>query len=103
MKQHNYYIYIVTNPTKTVLYTGVTNDLELRLNQHFRNRGNPKNFAGKYYCHNLIYFEHHQDIRHAIAREKEIKGLNRTKKVALIERGNPQWKTLNKTWWSSLR
>ncbi|WP_341350794.1 GIY-YIG nuclease family protein [Sabulibacter ruber] len=50
MKQHNYFVYIICNPGKTVLYTGVTNDLEVRLQQHKENRGRPETFAGKYYC-----------------------------------------------------
>ncbi|WP_317195361.1 GIY-YIG nuclease family protein [Rufibacter roseolus] len=49
MKDHNYFVYITSNPGKTVLYTGVTNDLEVRLQQHKENRGKPESFAGKYY------------------------------------------------------
>lgn len=54
---NTYYVYIATNPTKTVLYTGVTNNLQQRMFQHYENRGKPETFAGKYYCYNLIYFE----------------------------------------------
>lgn len=71
MKNHNYFVYIVTNPTKTVLYTGVTNDLTTRLQQHYENRGNKSSFAGKYFCYNLLYWERFQYIDHAIEREKE--------------------------------
>ena len=49
-KQHHYYIYIVTNPERNVLYTGVTNNLPERLIEHWTNKGIPKTFAGKYYC-----------------------------------------------------
>lgn len=74
MKFHNYYIYIITNPRKSVLYTGVTNDLERRVSEHYENRGKPETFAGKYFCYNLIYWEQFSDINDAIAREKEIRG-----------------------------
>ena len=57
-----YYVYIVSNPTKTVLYTGLTNDLVSRLRQHFENRGKKTTFAGRYYCNQLLYFEHHQEV-----------------------------------------
>src|SRR5258705_5585317 len=73
-RQHEYYVYIVTNPERTVLYTGVTNNLPQRLIEHYTNRGQPKTFAGKYYCYNLIYFECFQYINDAIAKEKVIKG-----------------------------
>ena len=73
MKQHNYYIYITTNPALTVLYTGVTNNLEVRICEHYVNRGKENSFAGKFHCYNLIYYEHFTDINFAIAREKEIK------------------------------
>ncbi len=89
--QHNYYVYITTNPDKEVLYTGITNSLLRRLLQHRENKGNPKTFAGKYYCYNLIYYEHFTDVTMAIAREKQIKGWNRAKKLALIESFNPNW------------
>ncbi len=95
MKQHNYFVYIVTNPNKTVLYIGVTNDLETRLTQHYENRGNKKTFAGRYYCYHLIYWERHQYIEHAIEREKEIKKWRRAKKETLINEFNPDWKFLN--------
>jgi putative endonuclease len=76
------YVYIVTNPTKTALYTGVTNDLSRRIGEHKENRGNSKTFAGKYYCYNLVYFEHFSHIHYAIEREKEIKKWRREKKDA---------------------
>ena len=94
-KQHVYYVYIVTNPERTVLYTGVTNNLPQRLNEHWDNRGKPKTFAGKYYCYNLIYFEEFQYVNIAIAREKEIKGWRREKKIELINSMNPDWTFLN--------
>jgi len=94
---HIYYIYIVTNPERTVLYTGVTNDLHSRLSEHYFNRGVRKTFAGKYYCYNLVYFEEFSYINNAIAREKEIKGWSREKKLELIKTKNPDWAFLNKS------
>jgi len=91
----NYFLYIVTNPGRTVLYIGVTNDLSTRLQQHYSNQGNPLTFAGKYSCYNLIYWERHQYIDHAIEREKELKKWRREKKEKLISEFNPEWKFLN--------
>jgi putative endonuclease len=88
----NYFVYITTNPAKTVLYTGVTNDLHTRITQHFENRGKWKTFAGRYHCYNLIYYELIEDIEQAIEREKEIKNMSRKKKEALITAFNPTWK-----------
>jgi putative endonuclease len=87
----NYFVYITTNPGKTTLYVGVTNDLKVRLRRHYLNKGNKKTFAGKYYCYKLIYFEVFQDINQAIAREKEIKNMTREKKEVLIATKNPKW------------
>lgn len=86
---HNYFTYIITNPKKTVLYTGITNDIERRLSEHFENRGNKSTFAGKYYCYNLFYYERYSNINHAIEREKEIKLMRRSLKEELIKTMNP--------------
>ena len=90
-----YYIYIVTNPQSTVLYTGVTNSLRMRLIEHWINRGKEKTFAGKYFCYNLVYYEEFLYINDAIYREKEIKGWRRQKKLDLIKSMNPDWAFLN--------
>ena len=93
---HNYFTYILTNKNKSVLYTGVTNNLKNRLFQHNEDaKGPKKHFAGKYNCVFLIYFERFQWIQHAIEREKEIKGWTRLKKTTLIKDFNPEWKFLN--------
>ncbi len=94
MGNGNYYVYIITNPGKTVLYVGVTNNLKRRLVEHYQNRGNAESLAGKYYCYRLIYFEFYADIDQAIAREKEIKDLSRRKKEELIATKNPKWNFL---------
>jgi len=87
--------YILTNPTKTVLYIGVTNNLPQRITEHYLNRGLQATFAGRYNCFNLLYFETFNNPTDAIAREKEIKGWARKKKEILIESENPDWKFLN--------
>lgn len=92
---HQYYVYIVTNPERTVLYTGVTNDIVQRVIEHYSNRGIKETFAGKYYCYNLIFYEEFRYVNDAIAREKEIKGWSRNKKIMLIESQNPSWIFLN--------
>ena len=95
MKNHNYFVYITTNPARTVVYVGMTNDLESRLQQHYDQRGKEKTFAGRYFCFKLIYYERHSDVNHAIEREKEIKKWRREKKEKLINSLNPEWKFLN--------
>ncbi|MEO7924066.1 MAG: GIY-YIG nuclease family protein [Chitinophagaceae bacterium] len=90
-----FFVYITTNPARKVLYTGVTNDLKQRLSEHWMNRGSLHTFAGKYFCYNLVHFEEFAYINDAIAREKEIKGWRREKKIALIERRNREWSFLN--------
>ena len=94
MLQGNYFVYITTNPAKTVLYTGMTNDLYTRMQQHRDAKGTKKTFAGRYYCYKLVYFERYSSVVLAIEREKEIKDLSRKKKEALINTINPKWKTL---------
>ncbi|MDU0372636.1 GIY-YIG nuclease family protein [Hymenobacter endophyticus] len=95
MATHCYYVYIVTNPAKSTVYTGVTNDVRRRIEEHFENRGNPNTFAGRYFCYNLVYYEFFEHVDDAIAREKEIKGWTRAKKNTLIATRNSQWLTLN--------
>ena len=95
MRSHNYFVYITTNPNKTVLYTGITNTLNRRLEEHALNAGNSDTFAGRYHCYNLLYYERFTYVEHAIAREKEIKKWNRAKKEDLIKSVNPNWEFLN--------
>jgi putative endonuclease len=93
---HTYYIYIITNKAKTVLYTGVTNHLKTRLEQHKDNIVVAKStFASKYNVHLLLYYEKFTWIQEAIAREKEIKGWRREKKLDLIKTINPDLNFLN--------
>jgi putative endonuclease len=90
-----YYVYIVTNFNKTVLYTGVTNNLERRLNEHASSDSAELAFTNRYGAKYLLHYERFQRSKDAIAREKEIKGWRREKKVKLIESENPYWKFLN--------
>ena len=90
-----YYVYILTNQQRTVLYTGVTNDLEQRILQHYRSRGQSDSFTGKYHAYYLLYYEPHPYINNAIAREKEIKHWRREKKMRLINAFNPNLEFLN--------
>jgi putative endonuclease len=93
--EKNYYVYIMTNRSKT-LYTGVTNDLIRRVYEH-KNKM-VECFTKKYNITRLVYFEETGDVQSAIAREKQIKGWLRAKKVALIESKNPEWKDLSEGW-----
>lgn len=89
--EKKYFVYMMSNSSK-MLYTGVTNDIEVRVFQHKAKR--TPGFTEKYNLHKLVYFESFGDIREAIRREKQIKGWIRAKKVALIESVNPSWMDL---------
>ena len=90
-----YYVYIMTNKSRT-LYTGVTNDLERRVYEHKKKL--VPGFTTKYNITRLVYFEVTQDVGAAIAREKQIKGWLRTKKIALIDSVNLGWADLSVDW-----
>ena len=90
-----YYVYIMTNDSRT-LYTGVTNNLERRVFEHKNHL--VEGFTTKYKITKLVYFEETGDVTAAIAREKQIKGWLRRKKVALIESVNPEWQDLSSEW-----
>lgn len=95
MWNQNYFVYILTNETKSVIYKGITNNLQRRLYEHSENTGTLKSFTGRYNCNNLIFFERHLTAEAAIKREKQIKGWLRKKKIDLINSVNPTWKFLN--------
>ena len=88
MSDEPYCVYIMSNLKDTVLYVGVTSDLHRRVGDHRERTGSQ--FASKYNCIKLVYFEQTSDVSSAIEREKEIKGWNRWKKDALIDRVNPE-------------
>jgi len=89
MKSHNYYVYMMTNKSHSVLYIGVTNNL-IRRNYEHRS-GFLRGFTKTYHVTKLVYFEYFGTIDAAIAREKQLKGWKRSKKDALIEGQNPEW------------
>ncbi|MEA3391662.1 MAG: GIY-YIG nuclease family protein [Candidatus Marinimicrobia bacterium] len=95
MKNHNYYIYILSNFTQKVLYTGVTNDLARRLYEH--RYLEKRSFCYRYRCYYLLYYDWYQDINQAIDREKQIKRWGRQKKINLIRSINPGMKFPNST------
>jgi putative endonuclease len=90
-------VYIMTNARNTVLYTGVTSDLRLRVAQH-RTKTDPHSFTARYNATKLVFFETTTDIVAAIIREKQIKAGSRRKKVELISRANPDWRDLAADW-----
>ena len=90
-----YYVYIMASCSR-VLYTGVTNDLTRRVNEH--KRGLNAGFTRRYRVTRLVYFEEFADIRDAIAREKELKRWKRSGKTRLVEACNPTWEDLARDW-----
>jgi putative endonuclease len=90
-----YYVYIMTNTSRT-LYRGVTNNLARRVYEH-KNKLIP-GFTSKYKIKILVYYEVASNAQAALAREKQVKGWLRAKKIALIESINPQWKDLSQKW-----
>ncbi|MFA6098846.1 MAG: GIY-YIG nuclease family protein [Patescibacteria group bacterium] len=92
-----YYVYILTNKMKSVLYVGVTSNLESRVWQH-KNKVYP-GFTSKYNVNKLVYYEVHDDIFVAIQREKQIKRWRREKKEWLINSMNPCWNDLSEGWY----
>ena len=102
----SYWVYVLTNKPKGTLYVGVTNSLETRIWQHKSKA--IEGFSKRYGLDRLVYFEEFRDVNRAIAREKELKGWLRVKKIALVEAGNPAWRDLSAGWYgekmdSSLR
>ena len=90
---HDYFVYILTDKARSTLYIGITNNLATRLWQH----RNPEkaSFTQRYHCILLIYCEHYSDVNPAIAREKQLRGWRRSKKIALIEAKKPRWEDLS--------
>jgi len=93
MRDHNYYVYILTNKHRTTLYIGMTNSLERRISEH--KRGEVPGFTRRYNLNRLVWFEHFRDVNNAIACEKKRKGWLRARKIALIEKENPRWQDLS--------
>ncbi len=93
-----YYVYIMTNDRHTVLYVGVTNDIESRVFDHKVKR-DMRSFTAKYNCGNLVYYEEFGAIKNVIHREKQLKKYHRKWKEELIESMNSEWKDLSEVWY----
>jgi putative endonuclease len=96
MNRNCYYVYMMTNDSGT-LYIGVTNDIARRVYEHKQKL--VAGFTSKYNITQLVYFEQTNDVQTALAREKQIKGWLRKKKIALIESVNPKWMDLSAEWY----
>jgi putative endonuclease len=97
MGKKQYCVYIMTNSRHTVLYTGVTNDLLRRVEEH--KNGTGSSFTKKYNVNKLVFYESGDDINLAVAREKQLKAGSRKKKIELINSINPEWKDLSEEFW----
>jgi putative endonuclease len=97
MGYKTYFVYMMTNRWRNVLYTGMTNSLLTRVWQH-KNKA-VTGFTKKYNCDLLVYSETYDEVEQAIARETQIKAWSRAKKNALVERSNPDWKDLAADWY----
>jgi len=95
VKEHEYWVYIMASLSGT-LYTGITGAFFNRVMQH--KAGEIEGFTRQYKCNRLVYYERFEDVRMAIAREKQIKRWRRSKKIALIEKMNPRWQDLAEHW-----
>ena len=94
-REYHFYVYIMASNSRA-LYVGFTNNIRLRALQH--KRGRPGTYTARYNIDRLVYFEHFTYVLNAIAREKELKDWNRSKKVALITQENPTWEDLAANW-----
>ena len=93
---HTYYVYIITNKYRSTYYVGMTNNLNLRLQQHKENiEKGIKTFASRYNIEFLVYYEKFTWVKQTILREKEIKGWRREKKLELIRAFNENFEFLN--------
>lgn len=96
MHEGGYFTYVRASRSHTI-YIGVTGDLHRRVFQHkWREHDG---FTARYNCDRLVWFERHQEAHLAIAREKELKGWRRAKKIVLIESLNPAWADLSRDWY----
>ncbi|WP_225000118.1 GIY-YIG nuclease family protein [Cesiribacter sp. SM1] len=94
----NYYVYLLSNRSNSVLYTGMTDDLQRRVEEH-KNSLHSQSFSSRYKVHKLVWWEEHPTAEEALEREKQLKAGPRAKKVALIEAHNPLWLDLAKDWY----
>jgi putative endonuclease len=95
-RTYRFYVYIVSSISGT-LYIGMTNNLQKRIWQH--KHGIFNGFTYRYEVDRLLYFEEFLEVRNAIAREKQLKGWKRSKKITLITEKNPQWLDMSRGWY----
>ena len=98
MREHCYFIYILTNCSRHPLYTGVTSKLRGRHGEHRAPLPWENSYTSQYKLNRLVYFEQFRYVKNAIDREKQIKRWSRAKKITLIERMNPKWEDLSRAW-----
>ncbi len=94
-REWHFWVYIVASKSRHI-YTGMTNDLARRISEH--KDGQIEGFTQRYRVNRLVYFERYRYVGNAINREKQIKGLDRKKRIALIEDSNPTWDDLSEEW-----
>ncbi len=88
-----YSVYIITNKPQGVIYTGMTNNLRRRINQH-KKKVHSSTFSARYNLDKLVYFQHFETKEEALKKERQIKKWNRDWKISLIEEVNPDWRDL---------
>ena len=96
IRNHDYWVYMLTNKHCTTLYIGITSDIRRRLHQH--RCGEVDGFTKRYRLNRLVWIEHFRHVQDAITCEKKLKGWRRSRKVALIEQTNPRWLDLSDEW-----
>ena len=92
-----WYVYIMTNKTNEILYIGVNDDIDSRVEEH-KTKVYPQSFTARYNCNKLVYFEEFDNGSKASLREKQMKKWNRGWKIKLIVEMNPNWSDLNLNW-----
>jgi len=93
-----YFVYLLTNKLFTVLYAGVTSDLEQRVYEH-KTKLHRDSFTAKYQCDRLVYYEEFSEVEEAIKREKQLKRYKSEWKTNLVNQMNPEWKDLSEGWY----
>jgi putative endonuclease len=96
VRNHDYWVYILTNKRSTTLYIGITNNIARRLSQH--RACEVEGFTKHYRLNRLVWVEHFRNVNDAIACEKKLKGWRRSRKIAIIEQTNPSWLDLSADW-----
>jgi len=96
VRNHDYWVYILTNKQCTTLYIGITNNIARRLGQH--RCGEVDAFTKRYHLNRLAWLEHFRNVNDAIACERKLNGWRRSRKIALIEQTNPRWFDISDNW-----